>query len=61
MKRKRHKLKAHEVLLKYHEKLIYITYGILAKKISPSPSNGVLDDLRFKYHGLLLIAPLGLY
>jgi hypothetical protein len=56
MKRKKHKLKAHVVLLKYHEKLSYITHGILAKKIKV-PVNGVLDDLRLKYHGLLLIAP----
>jgi hypothetical protein len=33
MKRKKHKLKAHGVLLKFHEKLSYITHGILAKKI----------------------------
>jgi hypothetical protein len=34
MKRKKYKLKAHGVLLKYHEKLSYIiTHGILAKKI----------------------------
>jgi hypothetical protein len=51
MKRKKHTLKAHRVLLKYHGKLSYITHGILAKKIK------VPDDLRLKYHGLLLIAP----
>jgi hypothetical protein len=33
MKRKKHKLKAHGVLLKYHEKLNYITHALLAKKI----------------------------
>jgi hypothetical protein len=33
MKRKKHKLKAHGILLKYHKKLSYITHGILAKKI----------------------------
>ena len=35
MKRKKHKLKAHGVLLtmKYHEKLRYITHGILTKNI----------------------------
>jgi hypothetical protein len=33
MKRKKHKLKAHGVLLKNHDKLTYITHGILAKKI----------------------------
>jgi hypothetical protein len=33
MKRKKRKLKAHGVLLKYHDKLSYITSGILAKMI----------------------------
>jgi hypothetical protein len=33
MKRKKHKLKAHGVLLMYHDKLSYITHGILAKNI----------------------------
>jgi hypothetical protein len=33
MKRKKHKLKVHGVLSKYHEKLNYITHGILATKI----------------------------
>jgi hypothetical protein len=33
MKQKKHKLKAHGVLLKYHEKLSYITHGIFATKI----------------------------
>jgi urease gamma subunit len=33
MKRKKHKLKAHGLLLNYHEKLSYITHGILAKKL----------------------------
>jgi hypothetical protein len=33
MNRTKHKLKAHGVLLKYHEKLSYITHGILATNI----------------------------
>jgi hypothetical protein len=32
MKRKKHKLKAHGLFLKFYEKLSYITSGILAKK-----------------------------
>jgi hypothetical protein len=33
MKRKKHKLKAHGVLLKYHGEVRYITHGILAKEV----------------------------
>jgi hypothetical protein len=33
MNRTKHKLKAHGVLLKYHDTLSKISHGILAKKI----------------------------
>ena len=33
MKREKNKLKAHGVLLKYQEKLSFITHGVLAKNI----------------------------